>query len=612
MTTAPAPSPGPTVDPVEQVRAEGLSLGAAVAVGINTTSPAYSLAAILAPMALLVGYSTPVVLLVSFVPMALTSLAFMYLNRRDPDCGTTFSWVSRALGAKPGFLAGWVIAACGILVLGSLAQTAIEYGLLTIGQNELAANRAVVLTGAALLILVMVALSVFGADWFGRFQTVISFVQIGLLLAFAGVAAVLAVREGLPPFSAEWINPLDHGAEAMVAAMLLGVFSFWGWEAATNLSEECRRPTDAGKAGTIATVVLLLTYLLVATVVVIYLGRSDFYEVGESGLVLVDMSGVVFGSFAFLVLFAVFLSAFASTQTTMVPGSRAVLSMARRGALPASLGLMHPRYKTPWMSLAILGGVAVTWYVGVSLISESAMLDTLSSLGLLVAAYYSLTGIACIVYYRRHVVASVKGLVLVGIGPLIGSIGLGAMLVIGIRSLWDASQSASGSAWLGLAPPITIAALFVLLGVVVMLLRMRAAPTFFRTRTQRANAMQSPFILPSERPIPMGGVLIDCNHSVHAILAAIEVADLAGLPADTPFYLVSGVEPPEHAGVELEAVRNALIDDASRTFVLVQRHLKALGYPRTIPLYEEVRAGDSVQDAVARTDAARVIAPHLV
>lgn len=305
MSTAPGPPPAHDTDPVLEVRESGLSLGAAVAVGINTTSPAYSLAAILAPMALLVGYSTPVVLVVSFIPMALTSLAFMYLNRRDPDCGTTFSWVSRALGAKPGFLAGWVIAACGIMVLGSLSQTAIEYGLLTIGQTELAANRAVVLAGAALLILAMVALSIFGADWFGRFQTVISFVQIGLLLAFALVAAVLAVREGLPPFTAAWINPLDQGPEAMVAAMLLGVFAFWGWEAATNLSEECRKPTDAGKAGSIATVVLLGTYLLVASTVVIYLGRSSFNPVGESGLVLVDMSGVVFGSMAFLVLFAV-------------------------------------------------------------------------------------------------------------------------------------------------------------------------------------------------------------------------------------------------------------------------------------------------------------------
>jgi len=599
-------------DPVTTVRTSGLSLMQAIAVGINTTSPAFSLAAILAPMALLVGYSTPVVLLVSFVPMALTSLAFLYLNRRDPDCGTTFSWVSRALGAKPGFIAGWAIAACSILILGSLAQTAIEYGLLTFGLSELAANRAVVLAGASLLIVVMIALSILGADWFGRFQTAISFAQIGLLLLFAVAAGIVDFRQGLPSFGAEWINPLDNGLQPLTAAMLLGVFAFWGWEAATNLSDECRKPTDAGKAGTLATVVLLLTYVLVATVVVIYLGGSGFHPVGESGLVMVDMSGVALGSLSFLVLIAVCISALASTQSSMVPGSRALLSMARRGALPERVGLMSPRFKTPWASLLIVGGGAVAWYIAVSLISEAAMVDTLSSLGMLVAFFYSITGIACIVYYRKHVTSSVRGFLFVGVGPLIGSLGLAFMLVIGIQSLSDPATSAAGSPWLGLAPPITIALIIMAIGVVVMLVRMVRSPGFFRSSRERANALQSPFILPSERPLPAGGILIDCNHSLHTVVTMIDAALPPGLPPDTPIYLVSGVLPPEHAGEEHAAVRTALIDDASHLFVEVQKHLKDLGYSRTIPLYEEADARGSVEQAASTTQASRVISPETV
>lgn len=592
--------------------ASGLSLNQAVAVGINTTSPAYSLASILAPMALLVGYSTPVVLLVSFIPMALTSLAFMYLNRRDPDCGTTFSWVSRALGSKPGFISGWAIAACGVLVLGSLAQTAIEYGLLTFGLTDLAANRLLVLGCASLLILGMVALSIVGADWFGRFQTGISYLQIALLLVFAAAALVLVIHQGLPEFGSEWINPLDHGLQPLVSAMLLGVFAFWGWEAATNLSDECRRPTDAGKAGALATVALLGTYLVVSITVVLYLGDSGFNPVGESGLVMVDMSGVVMGSWAFLVLVAVFISALASTQSSMVPGSRALLSMARKGALPARVGLMSPRFKTPWASLVIVGGAAVLWYLGVSLISDAAMTDTLSSLGMLVAFYYSITGIACIVYYRRHVTSSVRGFLLVGVGPLLGSLGLAFMLIVGIQSLSDPATSATGTAWLGLAPPITIALAIMALGLVVMLVRWIQAPAFFRTGRQRANALQSPFILPSERPIPTGGVLVDCNHSLGTILAAIDDSGVAGLPVDTPFYLVSGVLPPELAGEEHALVRTALIDDASRLFLEVQRHLRSLGHSRTVPLYEDSDARGSVESAVAATAPSRVIAPELV
>ena len=58
-------------------RPEGYSLSQAVAVGINTTSPAYSLASILGPMALLVGFATPVVLLVSFPILSLALVRLM-------------------------------------------------------------------------------------------------------------------------------------------------------------------------------------------------------------------------------------------------------------------------------------------------------------------------------------------------------------------------------------------------------------------------------------------------------------------------------------------------------------------------------------------------------
>lgn len=577
-------------------RPEGLTLTQAIAVGVNTTSPAFSLAAILAPMALLVGYSTPIVLVVSFIPMALTSLAFMYLNRRDPDCGTTFSWVSRALGPRPGFIGGWVIAAAGILVLGSLAETAITYGLLTFGLNDLAGNRSVIMAAAAILILAMTGLSILGSDSSIRLQTVLTFVQVTILLAFACASAVLAFRTSDLVFNSDWINPLSQGINPLISAMLLGVFAFWGWEAATNLSEECRRPSDAGRAGVLSTVILLTTYLLVAIFVVIYLGKSDFYPVGESGLVLVDMSGVVFGPLAFLVLLAVALSALASTQSTMVPGSRAVLSMARRGALPARLGLTHPRFKSPWVSLALLGGIAAGWYLLVSSISENAMVDTLSSLGILVAFYYSVTGIACVVFYRRHVQASLKGFLMVGVGPVLGSIGLGFMLVVGIRSVSDPANSATGSAWLGLAPPLTIAALVLVLGLIVLVTRQLRAPGFFQGTRTKANPAQSPFPIGREVPIEPGGVLIDCNADPAHILDRI-AKHVQDLTSEKPITLVFGIRPSGLAGEELEAATDALIDDGAVVFGQVEQALRERGIRHSVRLFEDADAHDSMVSA---------------
>ena len=64
----------------------------------------------------------PGVLLASFVPMLLTAGAFYHLNKVDTDCGTTFSWTTRALGPWLGWLGGWAIAMTGVLVIGSLAD----------------------------------------------------------------------------------------------------------------------------------------------------------------------------------------------------------------------------------------------------------------------------------------------------------------------------------------------------------------------------------------------------------------------------------------------------------------------------------------------------------
>lgn len=596
--------------PMESERT-GLSLGQAVAVGINTTSPAYSLAAILAPMAALVGYATPIVLIVSFIPMALTSLAFLYLNRRDPDCGTTFSWVTRAMGPIPGFMAGWAITAAGILVLGSLAETAVTYGLLLVGLDVLAANRLVVVAGAAILIMIMVVLAIVGSDSSIRLQSVLTYVQIGILLAFGGFAFFAAREYGLPSFTTEWVNPLEYGVQPLVAAMLLGVFAFWGWEAATNLSEECRKPSDAGKAGLLSTVILLITYVLVAISVVLYLGQSDFFPVGDSGLVLVDMSESVFGPMSFLVLLAVATSALASTQSTMVPGSRAVLSMARRGALPAKLGLVSPRFKTPYVSLAMLAAIAAGWYIFVSSISETAMLDTLTSLGILVAFYYSLTGIACVVYYRRHVRQSIKGFLMVGVGPILGSLGLVFMLVAAVQSLWDPANSASGVAWAGLSPPLVIEVAMFGLGVIVLVIRRITAPAFFTsTPPERADILKPPFVLDAEKPPPPGGIAVDCNDEVHVITRMLDERITPELDRATPLYLVFGIEPGDISGDEFAATREALEDDGAKILNDVRRHARSRGMTEVFKMYDASHARQSVEHVAQMLDAATIWSPH--
>ena len=122
MTSADPPVPAERAAPEVELKHGAISFLDALVIGLASTSPAYSLAAVIGPIVALVGIYAPGVLLASFVPMVLIASAFYYLNRADQDCGTTFSWVTRAMGPWFGWIGGWAISMTGVLVVGSLAD----------------------------------------------------------------------------------------------------------------------------------------------------------------------------------------------------------------------------------------------------------------------------------------------------------------------------------------------------------------------------------------------------------------------------------------------------------------------------------------------------------
>uniref|UniRef100_A0AAU2JK91 APC family permease n=1 Tax=Streptomyces sp. NBC_00049 TaxID=2903617 RepID=A0AAU2JK91_9ACTN len=465
--------------PAAEIQEAGLKANAigfldALVIGLNSTSPAYSLAAVLGPIVALAGIYAPGVILASFVPMLLIAAAFYYLNKVDQDCGTTFSWVTRAMGPWAGWLGGWAIAMTGVLVIGSLADVAVNFGLLAFGLDDWAANAWIRQGLTVAVILAMTAICVIGTELSAHLQDVLILAQVFFLLAFAVVAiyriyAATSTLEEIEP-SISWLNPFGAGGAALTGGLLLGVFMYWGWESAVNLTEEVENSATApGKAGIWSTVILLVTYLSVCIAVVGYAGTTFLAEnAAEEEAIFAVLAHEVMGGWDWMVLLAVCTSALASTQTTIIPASRTALSMARRHALPPRLSHIHPRFRTPDVSTWWVAGIAIGWYLIVNQISENALLDSLTALSLLIAFYYALTGLACAVYYRRHLLEGPHNLLLIGVGPVVGAGLLIWLLVESIGDMSDPENSASGVSWFGLGPPLVIGIAIALVGVLVM------------------------------------------------------------------------------------------------------------------------------------------------
>jgi amino acid transporter len=94
--------------------------------------------------------------------------------------------------------------------------------------------------------------------------------------------------------------------------------------------------------------------------------------------------------------------------------------MASHRVLPPVLGRISPRFSTPVAATTLVGVllIAITWVYLLAGSVQSAFDAVVNVSGLLFAAFYVMTGLATIAYYRKRVISNAWDLVLVGILPL--------------------------------------------------------------------------------------------------------------------------------------------------------------------------------------------------
>jgi hypothetical protein len=185
------------------------------------------------------------------------------------------------------------------------------------------------------------------------------------------------------------------------------------------------------------------------------------------------------------------------------------------------------------------------------------------------------------------------------------------MLVLAIESLWDPAKSAIGTPLLGLAPPLTIATLVFVLGIVALIISRIIYPAYFvSTRPETAGLLQTPFLLDAEKDVPTGGIVVDCNDPLDLVAEVIEKEALPVFDRETPIYLAFGVEPAELIGDEYRAAVDALASDAEVLFTRVGRILRGMGFKSVYCFYDNSRAKESVQNVSARLQARSIWSTH--
>ncbi len=507
---------------------KGGALGfvSSVVVGVASTAPAYSLAATLGFVVIAInGLQAPIITIIAFIPMLCVSYGYKALNRADPDCGTTFTWGTRAFGPKTGWWGGWGIVVADILVMASLAQVASSYLFQLFGANGIAGNATsgwVLLVGVGWII-AMTAICYVGIEISANFQKALLGIEITMLLVLSVVALVKVGNGTAPPGhltpSWTWFNPFDvPGPESFMVGVTLMLFIYWGWDTAVSVNEETKdRDKIPGRAAVTSTLILLATYALVI------LSTQSYAGIGTTGIglsnpnhngdVLTVLGSSIFGSSGFgtfltkLLVLMVLSSAAASTQTTILPTARTTLSMAVFKAIPSTFAKIHKRFLTPTTSTLAMGGISILLYVTMNYLSsgDAVIEDSVSALGVWIAFYYGLTGLSCVWYYRHTLLESPKNLWLRGIVPGAGWLMLWFAMGWAFWYYW--SPVNSYTSW---TMPIThwhmggvfvLDAGAVLLGIVLMYVYKALRPAFFRGEILNRD---TPTRVPTDLGVPVG------------------------------------------------------------------------------------------------------------
>ena len=397
-------------------------------IGAANAGPGLSLSVTLAAIVAATAYGSGPVILLCAVPMLIIANAYRRLNAWNANCGAAFTWVGRSITPYLGWLTGWLMIMANLI--GNVAAvTVLAPSVLAVaGQNQNARWPNIIIDTAVGVL--MIAIAVVGIKLSARTQIVLAIVEYGIVIALAVAATVFWGRHsaGSYPPSAGWLSLTGIGGKGSLSAgLLFAVFMFVGWDGSANVNEETHEPSiNPGRAVLLAVVFLGLFYALCTTALQGAVSPHALQANASAPLVYIGhvLGGTWLGRAAGL---AVALSVIAGTGTGFVVLGRIGFGMASSGALPAQLGNLSPRFRTPVLA-TIIPGVAflvVTWvYLLVGSVG-AAFSALVAGTGILFASYYILTGLALIAYFRRRIFSNLVGAVVLGLLPLAAVVFLG-------------------------------------------------------------------------------------------------------------------------------------------------------------------------------------------
>ncbi|PYU39976.1 MAG: hypothetical protein DMG53_23620, partial [Acidobacteria bacterium] len=296
--------------------------------------------------------------LLFFVPSA---LVINELSSRFPEEGGLYVWAKEAFGDFHGFVAGWNYWVYTVFYFPGLLLASAAMSAYIIGENgaTLSQNRTFLLSVSVGMLLAAVALNIIGLNigkWLQNAGGVSTYLPLLVLL---GIAAILWIKHGsVTHFTRANMLPVWNWDTVNFWSQI--AFAFSGLELVSAMSQEVRDPQRTLPRAVYASGVLIAGMYIVDTVAV--LGLVPAAEVSAtSGVfhaITVGSIALKIGALGILAAVVVTVGNAGGVGSTVAGIARVPFVVGIDRYLPAAFGKIHPRWKTPYVSILVQATVS--------------------------------------------------------------------------------------------------------------------------------------------------------------------------------------------------------------------------------------------------------------
>jgi amino acid transporter len=396
------PSTAAEQDRGVELRHNALGLGALIYQGITHISPATSVIFLLPLIALKAGAAMDLSMILSMIACFFIASTVAEFSRFMPSSGGYYSFVTRGLGQRAGFMATVSYLAYDCLgaaaTLGFIGYIAGQF-LIT----EAHVHIAWWILGLVAFLLVWV-LTYRGVRLSLRTIMILGSLEMLIMIA---LAITFLVHPG--PHSS-FVAPLKisiapSGLRGVIAGMLFSILALSGFEAPAPLAQEADRPASfIRRAVLLSLFVVGVFYVFEAYASAIGWGTGNMHAFAINAAPYTQLAHDLWGPASWLVFFAVCNSAVAVGMACTNAATRVMYTMGQAGTLPARFGGVNPKFRTPTFAIAVqvIAGMIFVVIVG-ALFGGSNVFGfggTIATLGVIVL--YFMANIALYGYVRRE------------------------------------------------------------------------------------------------------------------------------------------------------------------------------------------------------------------